>query len=274
MANECEVVHRIRIGRGNWGARREPVRLPLHPPQIPHNMTSDGTQAATVGGRWLTAWARAQSWHISDALSVGMLEVKVRLSLFKHHAMKAYGGVNVQIHIFLTSALAGGEWSASRPGRFTPGQKAPGTHWIRGWVDPRASLDDVEKILDPTGTRTPTLRSSGPHPVAIPTTLSPLLLFMDMTFEKIILLWTMHYSEASPMHRTCGNSWIVGQDGGGTHFQILTIYTKDAMDTESGNRKMYLKSTSGGIHRSRCESQTSSTIKTDKKIQSHRSNIM
>jgi hypothetical protein len=34
--------------------------------------------------------------------------------------MKAYGGVDVQIHIFLTSALAGGEWSVSRPGRFTP----------------------------------------------------------------------------------------------------------------------------------------------------------
>jgi hypothetical protein len=26
-----------------------------------------------------------------------------------------------------------------------PGEKAPGTHWIDGWVDPRAGLDDVEK---------------------------------------------------------------------------------------------------------------------------------
>jgi hypothetical protein len=33
----------------------------------------------------------------------------------------------------------------SRPGRFTPGEMAPGTHWIWGWVDPRAGLDDVEK---------------------------------------------------------------------------------------------------------------------------------
>jgi hypothetical protein len=49
--------------------------------------------------------------------------------------MKAYGGVDVYIHIFLTSALTGGECSASRPGRFTPG-----IHWIGGWVDPRASL--------------------------------------------------------------------------------------------------------------------------------------
>jgi hypothetical protein len=50
--------------------------------------------------------------------------------------MKAYWGVDVEIHIFLTSALVGGEWSASRPGRFTPGERAPGTHWIGGWMTP------------------------------------------------------------------------------------------------------------------------------------------
>jgi hypothetical protein len=45
----------------------------------------------------------------------------------------------------LTSALAVGEWSVSRHGRVNPGERAPGTHWIGGWVDPRADLDDVEK---------------------------------------------------------------------------------------------------------------------------------
>jgi hypothetical protein len=59
--------------------------------------------------------------------------------------MKAYGGVDVWIHILLTSALAAGEWRASRPGRFTPGERPPGTHWIGDWVDPRADLDDMEK---------------------------------------------------------------------------------------------------------------------------------
>jgi hypothetical protein len=43
----------------------------------------------------------------------------------------------------LTSALDGGEWSASCPGRFTPKERAPGTHWIGGWVGPRAVLDVV-----------------------------------------------------------------------------------------------------------------------------------
>jgi hypothetical protein len=54
-------------------------------------------------------------------------------------------GVDVQIHIFLTSALVGVEWSTSRPGRFTPGERAPGTHWIGGWVDLKTGLDDLEK---------------------------------------------------------------------------------------------------------------------------------
>jgi hypothetical protein len=76
--------------------------------------------------------------------------------------MKVHVGVNVEIQIFLTSALAGGEWSVSRSGHFTPGERAPRVHWIGGWVSLRTSLDDVEKILDPTGTRTPTPRSSSP----------------------------------------------------------------------------------------------------------------
>jgi hypothetical protein len=58
--------------------------------------------------------------------------------------MKAYGGVDVYNRFFLTSAIAGVQWSASRPGRFTPLERAPGTRWIGGWVDPRASLDNVE----------------------------------------------------------------------------------------------------------------------------------
>jgi hypothetical protein len=59
--------------------------------------------------------------------------------------MKAYGGVDVYIHIFLTSPLAGGEWSASRHGRFTPGGRTSDTHWIGDWVDPRAGLEYMEK---------------------------------------------------------------------------------------------------------------------------------
>jgi hypothetical protein len=59
--------------------------------------------------------------------------------------MKTYVGVDGQIHVFLTSVLFGSEWSASRPDRFTPGERAPGTHYIGGWVGPRAGLENVEK---------------------------------------------------------------------------------------------------------------------------------
>jgi hypothetical protein len=77
--------------------------------------------------------------------------------------MKSYEGMDLLIHVFLTAALVGGAWSASRPGRFIPGEKAACTHWIGGWLDPRAGLDDLEKrILDLTETRTPTSRSFSP----------------------------------------------------------------------------------------------------------------
>jgi hypothetical protein len=39
--------------------------------------------------------------------------------------MKKYREVDVYIHIFLISVLAGGEWSALRPCRFTTGKELP-----------------------------------------------------------------------------------------------------------------------------------------------------
>jgi len=56
-----------------------------------------------------------------------------KMANVSHHE---YRGVETELHVFLTSALHGDEWSASRPGRFTPD-----TPWKRGWVGPRAGLD-------------------------------------------------------------------------------------------------------------------------------------
>jgi hypothetical protein len=60
------------------------------------------------------------------------------------------------MHIFLTSALAGGEWSDPR------GQTPPRYPLDRrlGGPQSRSEGHGEEKILDPTGTRTPTPRSS------------------------------------------------------------------------------------------------------------------
>jgi hypothetical protein len=59
--------------------------------------------------------------------------------------MKAYGGVNVYVHVLMTLALVRGEWSALRSGYFTLGERASGTHWMGGWMDLRVGLDDMEK---------------------------------------------------------------------------------------------------------------------------------
>jgi hypothetical protein len=59
--------------------------------------------------------------------------------------MKAYwGSGSISTHS-LTSELDGGEWSASRPGRFTSRERDPGARSIGGWVCPRAVLDAVVK---------------------------------------------------------------------------------------------------------------------------------
>jgi hypothetical protein len=53
--------------------------------------------------------------------------------------------MDVESHIILTSVLVRGKWLASRPDRFTSGVRATGTHWIGGWMGPRAGLDKKEK---------------------------------------------------------------------------------------------------------------------------------
>jgi hypothetical protein len=56
------------------------------------------------------------------------------------------GGIALPL---LTSALDGGEWTASRPSRYTPEDRAPGTHWIGSWVGPEAGLDAMKREIEP-----------------------------------------------------------------------------------------------------------------------------
>jgi hypothetical protein len=66
-------------------------------------------------------------------------------------------------HAFLTSTLEGGERSASQPDRFTPRERAAGTHWIGGWLSPRAGLDTVVNRKIPSPCRDSNPRSSTPY---------------------------------------------------------------------------------------------------------------
>jgi hypothetical protein len=69
------------------------------------------------------------------------------LYFHQHYAMKTCGGVDLYLPVFLTSALFGGERSASRPCRFIPVERAPPrAHYVAGWVGPRTSLDDMQKL--------------------------------------------------------------------------------------------------------------------------------
>jgi len=62
-------------------------------------------------------------------------------------------------HACLTSVLDGGVWSAIRPGRFIPRERAPGTHWRGGWVGAETGVEAVAKkkitVPAPAGNRTP-----------------------------------------------------------------------------------------------------------------------
>jgi hypothetical protein len=49
--------------------------------------------------------------------------MKTYPDFIKHNTMKTCVGLEVQIHVFLTSVLDGGEWLASHPDRFAPAKQ-------------------------------------------------------------------------------------------------------------------------------------------------------
>jgi hypothetical protein len=77
--------------------------------------------------------------------------------------MESCGGIAPP---FMTSALGGVEWSASRPGLLTHVDGGLGSHWIGGHVGPIAGLDAVEKRKISCVCRESNSDSSAVHPVA------------------------------------------------------------------------------------------------------------
>jgi hypothetical protein len=109
-------------------------------------------------------------------------EAPPSLCLTKHHSVKTYwGSRSIAPCILLTSALDGVEWSASRTGRFTPRERAPGTHWIGGWVGPRAVLDTVVKREIPS----PQRESNSDHPIVQPIASSRIFLSVHILKTKL-----------------------------------------------------------------------------------------
>jgi hypothetical protein len=58
-----------------------------------------------------------------------------------------YGRQEVWLHAYLNSALEGGEWLDLGRGNFGRGGRAHGTHFIGGWLGPRAGLGAVEERM-------------------------------------------------------------------------------------------------------------------------------
>jgi hypothetical protein len=96
----------------------------------------------------------------------GKVKVKLSLCLTKYHAMKAYwgsGGTSPRI-LHLDTRW---RWMVSFTGRpLYPRVRASGTHWIGGWVGPRADLDTVMKRKIPSPRRESNPRTPIVQPVA------------------------------------------------------------------------------------------------------------
>jgi hypothetical protein len=100
--------------------------------------------------------------HATDHAPHRAVKVKVKLSLClpKHHAMKTYWGSGGIAPRILDFGTRWGEWSALRPGHFIPRERAPGTHWIWGWVGPRTGLNTVVRRKIPSPRRKSNPRNS------------------------------------------------------------------------------------------------------------------
>jgi hypothetical protein len=113
-----------------------------------------------------------------ETMATTSRNIKVKFSLYKHQDMETYrdGGIAPS---FLNSALEGGEWSASRIGRFTPAERAPAP--IRQEApEPVWTLWSTEKSVTPAGNR-----PSPVQPIAIRTKL------LQCYFDSLLAGWLL-----------------------------------------------------------------------------------
>jgi hypothetical protein len=160
--------------------------------------------------------------------------------------------------ILLTSALAGSEWSASRPRHLTSEERAPGTHWIGGWVDPRAGQGDVEKrkFLTLRGLELLPLgrpaRSQSPYRLRYPGSLTfPIVrvylklprfgncFYSHLNVKRILhwnhepwtMIWECSYRGAKSRYSFVS---FAHEDGNRTDFHVTGLSRSNAVDFYSG----------------------------------------
>jgi hypothetical protein len=154
--------------------------------------------------------------------------------------MKVHWGVDVQIYIFLTSALAGDEWSASRPCRFTPKERTLGTHWIWGCVDLSAGLNDVKKrkFLTLPGLQRRPLGRYTNYDIPAPHWISNLQKLKNHTWNKktfaTIVLKTMEcvLHDETPYHRNGVNLYYRNRMWTPAVFALISLLNPTAHSAE------------------------------------------
>jgi hypothetical protein len=143
----------MRIGRGNRSTQRKPTPAPLCPPQNPTWQTrsrspdrSGGKPAInhlSYGAAFLVPFRRllrlaGSRWRYSTPPPHGF----VLNYVLRHEGVWGSGCIDPHFLDLGTSW----RWVVTfTPQLLYPRRKSPGTHWIGGWVDPRAGLDDVDK---------------------------------------------------------------------------------------------------------------------------------
>jgi len=70
------------------------------------------------------------------------------MKFLRVHALKAYDGVELEIHTFITSELDTSELLASRRGLFTLAESAVHTHRITNRMRPRADRENFRDVID------------------------------------------------------------------------------------------------------------------------------
>jgi hypothetical protein len=88
----------------------------------------------------LETWIETSNWS-----EIHMHTQSEVVHVFKHHALKVYGVMEVKLLAVLVSALVGDVWLPSCSNSLSL-ERAPGTNWICDWVIPRGSQDVGAKI--------------------------------------------------------------------------------------------------------------------------------
>ena len=82
----------------------------------------------------------------------------VKIKVFPLQAMKTHGDVSSRFYTYTATALGRGRVASPTLGSLYHPGKAPGTHFVGGWVDSRTSLDTKE------WRKSPPLRHPGSNP--------------------------------------------------------------------------------------------------------------